>query len=566
METSYTALALIQTLYLPFQVVPGALVGRELLHWLNSTYVAQTEEGTELLKVDQPWLDPSFWPYIKSCTVRLIFRPVTHYLKQLSEEHEHPATKEIADLIVAALDGMPSSEDYNRDADFFDALRQWKTNLYRLIKAQEKHSSSHYEGSVDMEEIVSLITGKPGSLQRICRSCDMSWREALDITRELLEEMPVDPTNPEDMLQAALFQGDIVKAAHIANDIDVWLVAHMTDLLEIVPLPESAVIMGLRKYFLIAYAEHLMSDPSFWRFSIEYLAHCGSRGLGVANETLMRLPFRLNNIVLAEENKYPKALARIVGNQTPTMADLDEILKKCRELGLKEAEKAIIRVASQKLCALRLYGKAVSYCAQTLDTRALIRVVHLLLNEYFEGEPIEFVQLVDQIPSPYLYPPADASVELGTFTSRLGFTIRYAEHHYHRSRGAQPLLSASILVSTLLDIGNCLAPESWWGLLLADIGDLLEKEDVLLDEEQMNIVLTRLEEVYTKSKLGANNDYLWALKRRYSMRTQTEALQRLDRVRFTLIQSCARAMRMNVGGKDDDGRLDGEESVMMIAD
>ncbi|KAG8818697.1 hypothetical protein FRC19_010396, partial [Serendipita sp. 401] len=578
METSYTALALIQTLYLPYHMVPGALVGRELLHWLNSTYVAQTDEGTELLKVDQPWLDPSFWPFIKSCTVRLIFRPVTHYLKQLSEEHEHPATREIADLIVAALDGMPSSEDYDQDADFFDALRQWKTSLHRLTRAKEKHSKSHYEGSVDMEEIVSLIAGKPDALQRICKSCDMTWREAIcvygvwvhpqltrndlpDITRELLEEMPVDPTNPEEMLQAALFQADIVKAANIANDIDVWLVAHMIDLLEIVPLPESAVITGLRKYFLIAYAEHVMSDPSLWNISITYLAHCGTRGLGVANEILMRLPFRLADVVLTEESKLPKALARSVGDRVPTLATLNQILDVCQELRLKEAEGAIIRVASQRYCALRLYGKAVSYCGKTLDTRALTRVVHLLLNEYFIGEPIDFVRLVDQIPSQYLYPAEDVSRDFNIFTSRLRFPLKYAEHHYYRSRETSLDNSASMLVETLIDTGTCLAPETWWGLLLTDIGDLLE-QGVLLSEEHMNVVLTRLEEVYTKSKLGADSTYLYAMMRRYSMKTQTEALQRLDRVRFILIQSCARAMRMDVGGKDVDGRLDGEESVM----
>lgn len=65
----------------------------------------------------------------------------------------------------------------------------------------------------------------------------------------------------------------------------------------------------------------------------------------------------------------------------------------------------------------------------------------------------------------------------------------------------------------------------------------------------MNLVLARLEEVFMKSQYGAGLDYLWALMRRYSMGSEAEALQRLERARFSLIQSAARSMISRVGGK-----------------
>lgn len=59
---------------------------------------------------------------------------------------------------------------------------------------------------------------------------------------EIVEEMPVDPTSLEDQLHAALFAADVITAARLANDIDIWLVAHMVDILETLTLPEAPTL------------------------------------------------------------------------------------------------------------------------------------------------------------------------------------------------------------------------------------------------------------------------------------------------------------------------------------
>ena len=61
----YTAFDLFQTLYLPAHGFHNALVGRELLQWLNSNIIAaRDEEGIMLLKLDSPWEHEDFWPYL----------------------------------------------------------------------------------------------------------------------------------------------------------------------------------------------------------------------------------------------------------------------------------------------------------------------------------------------------------------------------------------------------------------------------------------------------------------------------------------------------------------------
>lgn len=60
---------------------------------------------------------------------------------------------------------------------------------------------------------------------------------------EITEDMPVDPTSFEEQIYAALFAADPARAARIANDIDIWLVTHMVDLLETLGLPEQSTLV-----------------------------------------------------------------------------------------------------------------------------------------------------------------------------------------------------------------------------------------------------------------------------------------------------------------------------------
>ena len=76
--------------------------------------------------------------------------------------------------------------------------------------------------------------------------------------------------------------------------------------------------------------------------------------------------------------------------------------------------------------------------------------------------------------------------------------------------------------------------------------------------DDMSIILARLEEVYTKSRLGGAGDYLGALMTRHNMSSTTEALQKLESVRFTLVRSAAQSMLSAVGGK---GRVWGGNQI-----
>ena len=53
-----------------------------------------------------------------------------------------------------------------------------------------------------------------------------------DIVSELLDEMPPDPTNLEDVVHSSLFLGKPSAALEDAARLDAWLAAHLADMMD----------------------------------------------------------------------------------------------------------------------------------------------------------------------------------------------------------------------------------------------------------------------------------------------------------------------------------------------
>jgi nuclear pore complex protein Nup85 len=55
----------------------------------------------------------------------------------------------------------------------------------------------------------------------------------------LLDQIPPDPTNLEDMIHASLFSGKPEDALLYASRLDAWLAAHMADIMDAISLLET---------------------------------------------------------------------------------------------------------------------------------------------------------------------------------------------------------------------------------------------------------------------------------------------------------------------------------------
>ena len=62
-----------------------------------------------------------------------------------------------------------------------------------------------------------------------------------EVVYQIVESMPPDPTDLEDMIHVALFRGETMEALSYATKLDVWLAAHWVDLMEAVELLNTRV-------------------------------------------------------------------------------------------------------------------------------------------------------------------------------------------------------------------------------------------------------------------------------------------------------------------------------------
>lgn len=57
----------------------------------------------------------------------------------------------------------------------------------------------------------------------------------------ILDDLPPDPTNLEDLIHTALMSGQPLQALRHASQLDPWLAAHLADIMEPIGLIENTV-------------------------------------------------------------------------------------------------------------------------------------------------------------------------------------------------------------------------------------------------------------------------------------------------------------------------------------
>lgn len=63
-----------------------------------------------------------------------------------------------------------------------------------------------------------------------------------DVVSEVLDDMPSDPTDLEDAIQSSLLLGKPAQALSYAAQFDIWLAAHLADLMQALGLLENETI------------------------------------------------------------------------------------------------------------------------------------------------------------------------------------------------------------------------------------------------------------------------------------------------------------------------------------
>ncbi|KAJ8594775.1 hypothetical protein M405DRAFT_857859 [Rhizopogon salebrosus TDB-379] len=563
----YTCLSLFAVLYVPEYGYEDAPVGDDIMEWLNVHFIEpSTEEGDHLSGLDRPWEDETFWPYLVRVTLRGLSKAATFFLGTLST-HSSDHLRRLAQQLSPLLQTQPHLQSFEAERDFAYASHRWKDKVQALrIELDNVPEVDRHDGIENwwdrLSDIVGVLEGRSEVIHRVCEDLGADWREVSaswgvftdvrlrrqdlpEVVSQVLDDMPPDPTNLEDMVHAALFSGDPAKALSHAALLDPWLAAHMADLMQALSLIEKETNedsgLNIRDFYVLSYAQYLHADPALWRITVAYMFSCGEIGVRSADEVLMHVPLRLRSVGSITPNEGSAHNLKS-GDLAGVVKDTNAT---CYEYQREEVRRTICRIAAQTFVQAKEYGLALSYSSSAEDWPGLGRVVDRVLQEYISAGPEQFTRYVAGI-APSLQALRMQSGAQGIFIHRLMFAVRYAE--FHQRLANRDLQDAAWDLVSMFQDG--IAPKSWWGVLLCDAQQLLQYDGVLLfSYANACILLQHLEEVIARTDQGSSDEYLRVLISKLGCGGTTKALRALQGVRLALAKYFARCTMIGTGGK-----------------
>lgn len=615
-----TILRLAEVLYYPKDGRGISVVGEELLHWLNSFDVAPTtEEGQEIAESAVPHEHPSYWDYILRCVLRGFHTSAASVLKSL-DSHSSPVIQRVAQKAAKLLSTLPRSTKFSMEHEFVAAHRSWLGSVRKLISGLEAEMDEMEAEAGHTEEVEDerleyeaqfrcLLELMAGVKDRIFEACE-DWREALGawgtlvhptLKRDdvpttaaiILEKFPIDGTIPTEVVQQHLIKGEVRQAVSKAQQVDVWLGAHLGDLADKAGLleddqqPEKS---DLRQELLLKYAQNLLDEQGLWRISIDYLAACGAEGRKKMSDVILSVPLDGPGPEEEEEEEDKEGDDDAMdegadGNgagaskKASGLARAEQVLRACSEHGLETEARVVCRRMSRSLMEQGQYGVAIAYCVRASDTVLIRTIADRILGEYVTKGAQAFNEIVDSFPSS-LISPADGldmngddmadeqSLALskharGFFSKRLAFLARFRDFHRLYADG-QWAAAAGLLVELVTTEA---APERFLAVLLVDAIPLLEDGQATWFDRSQTFELIRIVERITNAVsmhpdmsehfLGYLNQLLGVEKPQQQKQNKeagynkqvysVKASDKLDAVRLSLARNLARVGVMQVG-------------------
>ncbi|KAK4701947.1 nuclear pore complex protein Nup85, partial [Phenoliferia sp. Uapishka_3] len=520
----HSILALNEILYLPTSPADG-VVGEELLDWLNTVDSApSSEEGAELALLGSPWESDNFWPFLSRCVLRAHLRGASTLVTRLSTTHPSPTIRNLSEIPLRLIDTMPRSTTFKTEREFLSKFRDWRQ---AAREAQETfdgltETNGHDEDEEGLKGLMGILVGD----EKIVLDLSEDWREAVaawgvwvkpelrrddlaDVVRQVTRTLPEDATMTEEAILASLLKGDVARALQQSNTHSLWLVSHLSDLLDkvgAIPSAGSSTLpsrsnpfdqtpaapeLSLRDHFTLSYTDILLSDPGQWRIVLDYLSSCGSEGRA-----------RMRGVILSvrlDEESKPREEGEdatmngegIKENDPPDRRTerVEEVLRVCVDHGLDEEMKKICKLFktyAELLIAKKEYGPAVAFCMRAEDSKRVARIAERVLNEYVVNGQEAFIRYVDSMPTAPIRPSApeifdedDDAEEHGIhhqpFSSRLSFLARYRDFFALYATGSRQ--EAATLLVLLLTSG--VAPKGFYAGLELKEQNLPSLEGVL---------------------------------------------------------------------------------------
>ncbi|KAF8945103.1 Nucleoporin nup85 [Haplosporangium gracile] len=489
--------------------------------WLATHDASQdTELGKTLLVDSSKLTHPDFWSYIRRCLLRGMIESAIFILEQtLNDEEEEQVARALEDL-VRVLKDAPSFEKTFPPGELHTRHMKWKEECKKFT--QSKHVKHLGKGakevmkvlSCDVEEIIDVSDrweeAVSGTFLFVHPDCE---RENIGQILEICLPFFLKSTDVTllDRIKIAILQLDDVKTIRLCGEFHPWLVAHLSTVLQQYGYLDMSALdlqdiaaqgwdSNIHEFFVIGYAQSLMSNLSLWEIVAGYLLRCGHTGRSTLSEWICHVP-------LDSSEKAHK------------------VLKFCEENDLNDSLRSINRVMAVEEEKRGEYSQAIQHFIVSKDLDRVAKVVDNLVLGYLERGQFDLDDTLESIEA------------LDTTSSHVHFLRSYAGFHRDYKNGKLALAGEALI--KLLSSGT--VPKKYWIVLLLDALPLLEnKQQVIFDSSDTFVLMRSLEELVGSQY---RSEYLQLLPQFSSGSTLMEAEKeaQLDVLRLSLTRNLARS-------------------------
>ncbi|KAF9174711.1 Nucleoporin nup85 [Mortierella sp. AD010] len=462
---------------------------------------------------------PRFWPYINQCLLRGMKKSVVFMVEQtLSDE----ADEDVADALesfLKLLKGIPASESSILGGKAYERHMKWREACEKFGK-----SSQVSRLGTGGAKAVSILTGDIDTILDVTESWEEAFAAILLYTNpdcprhELLLILKICvekylqgiEISILDKIKVSILEMDPIKTLRHCGNYHPWLVAHLADVLQqhdyldMADLQLQDIAVGfdsdIRDFFIVSYAQSLMSNTNLWEAIAGYLLKCGHIGKSTLSEWICHVPL-----------------------ESPRKAH--KVLKFCKENGLTDSLQSINRVMGVEEEKRGQYALAIQHFIASNDDDRVAKVVDNLMRNYLQDGNLD---LEDTL----------ASISSQSFNRHVDFLRSYVKFQQDYKNGN--LRSAGQTLRKLLTIGK--APIKYWAVILFDAIPLLEnKQEVIFDSNDTYELMWCLEEIVGSQHKA---EYLQLLPTSVSSATSTvaEREQQLNVVRLSLVRNLARSL------------------------
>ncbi|KAJ3172998.1 hypothetical protein HDU88_004457 [Geranomyces variabilis] len=426
LRTAHSALQLLDLVHLKSDLpneddaLPWDHVQPDYSAWLSAHYMEPRDEEFIPFKNSANQREhPLYWRFVYQTLLRGHLLTVVSILKIhpdyraycLEQLSRRSNTDALIVRIIELVESMPMPSRFASQLQFEEQRALWKEEVERTKATASRHAATSRDTD-EFDRMLSVLNGDERAIKQVAND----WREAVSgliiyvhpalkrhEVAELLSRVnvEVDPDSVKELVELSIIEGNFQRAIRFCSKQDWWLVSHLADLLHHIGALDSDNLIGSlsgmadkrrfqplqqppqqqqqREWYLLGYAQDLVSDPAHWRIGLEYIAACcysttsatsasAASCREVLDATVTRIPFE------ESELKFKKLVAF------------------SRRHNLDSARKELHRTYARRKLAAGRIGEALEHYAEARDAPQVARIVDSLLDARAATMPVVDVE------------------------------------------------------------------------------------------------------------------------------------------------------------------------------